>query len=185
MERRGDWIQLASGRAFYPLDPRGEDICILDIAHALARTCRFGGHCNPAYYVASHSVFVSRIVPPQDALWGLLHDASEAYLCDLPRPIKAMPEFAEYRKLEANIMRVICGVYGLAPEMPESVRKADSVALATEARDLMAPPRIAWKLPEAPLLETVIAVDSRTAQKQFLDRYSELVAARSGKFDHG
>lgn len=135
--RRGDWMQLASGKAFYPLDPRPEDIELADIAGALSRVCRFGGHVSAFYSVAQHSVLVSQVCDPADALWGLLHDASEAYLGDLIRPLKRQPECAGYCAAEARLMAVICERFGLPPEMPASVARADEVLLATEARDLM------------------------------------------------
>lgn len=185
VQRRGDWVQLASGRVFWPLDPRPDDVYIDDIAHSLSLQTRFCGHCRVHYPIASHCVLVSNIVPPQDALWGLLHDASEAYLADIPRPLKQLPEFKVYREIEDNLMRVICQVYGLDPVIPESVIKADTIALATEARDLMAPPKKEWTLSEKPLPGTIVVVDSKTAKKQFLDRYTELVNARFDKFSHG
>lgn len=69
-DRRGDWIQTFTGRRFWPLDPRPEDVCIEDIAHALSLKCRFGGHCTRFYSVAEHSVHVSNYVPAEFALWG-------------------------------------------------------------------------------------------------------------------
>ncbi len=81
--RRGDWIQVRSGRKFHPLDPRPEDVDINDIAHALSNLCRFTGHCTDFYSVAQHSVIASQIVPPASALAALLHDASEAYMGDI------------------------------------------------------------------------------------------------------
>jgi len=62
MERRGNWLQTAGGRAFFPLDPRPEDVDILDIAHALSFVCRFGGHCLN-FYSDSHAALAERIVP--------------------------------------------------------------------------------------------------------------------------
>jgi uncharacterized protein len=135
--RRGDWMQVASGRQFYPLDPRPEEIEIGDIAHALSHLCRFGGHVRHFYTVGEHSVRVSRVCAPEDALWGLLHDASEAYLGDVVRPIKKQPEMACYLEAEARLMAVICERFGLPVEMPASVARADEILLATEARDLM------------------------------------------------
>lgn len=103
------WIQTFLGKPFWPLSPRPEDIDIRDIAHALAMTCRFTGHSQKFYSVAEHSVRVSRIVPAQFALHGLLHDASEAYLCDLSRPIKHGSTLgAEYCRIEDNLMQAVC-----------------------------------------------------------------------------
>jgi hypothetical protein len=66
---RGDWIQTATGRPFWPIDPRPEDIDIEDIAHALSMLCRFGGHCLRFYSVAEHSVLLSQYVAPEHKLW--------------------------------------------------------------------------------------------------------------------
>ena len=98
-----------TGRQFFPLTPRQEDIDIEDIAHSLSRLCRFNGHCKSFYSVAEHSYRISYIVPPEFALWGLLHDAGEAYLSDLPRPIKhQIPEFIE---IEERLLKDITKVY--------------------------------------------------------------------------
>jgi uncharacterized protein len=100
--RTGDWIQTYTGKQFWPLSPLPEDIVIEDIAHALSMQCRFGGHVRTFYSVAQHSVHVSLLVEPQYALWGLLHDAAEAYLVDLPRPIKKFSEMGLlYQEIEA------------------------------------------------------------------------------------
>jgi hypothetical protein len=84
MDRDG-FLGTFSGLRFWPLDPEPEKILIADIAHALAHQCRFGGHASKFYSVSENSVHVSRRCAPEDALWGLLHDASEAYLVELPR----------------------------------------------------------------------------------------------------
>jgi 5'-deoxynucleotidase YfbR-like HD superfamily hydrolase len=82
------WIQTYQGGCFEPFNPHPDQIHIRDIAHALALTCRFTGHCLDFYSVAQHSVMVSQIVSHKHALAGLLHDASEAYLTDVASPIK-------------------------------------------------------------------------------------------------
>ena len=105
------WIQTYTGRQFWPLAPQAEHVDIRDIAHSLAMQCRFNGHCRGFYSVAQHSVLVSQVVPPEDALWGLLHDAAEAYISDLPRPLKnTAPEFraAEHRLLTVILGRLGC-----------------------------------------------------------------------------
>src|ERR1017187_3148745 len=78
MDSRDGFISLFSGMRFWPLDPNPEKILIADIAHALAHQCRFGGHASKFYSVAEHSVHISQLCLPEHALWGLLHDASEA-----------------------------------------------------------------------------------------------------------
>jgi len=138
MSRNGDWIETFTGRKFWPLDPRPEEIVIEDIAHSLANQCRFAGHVREFYSVAQHSVLVSELVSPPDKLWGLLHDASEAYLVDFPRPVKHDPKFGgPYRRMEAQLMGAICLRFQLPHKMPASVRVADDRAVVNEARALM------------------------------------------------
>src|ERR1039457_6405429 len=117
------FIGTFSGLRFWPLAPNPDDILIADIAHALAHQCRFGGHAWKFYSVAKHSVHVSQLCPPEHALWGLLHDASEAYLVDLPRPLKLLPEFAPYREAERRSQRAVAVRFGLPEEQPASVRR--------------------------------------------------------------
>lgn len=132
-------IQVANGNTIDPLNPDPEDIHIEDIAHALSNQCRFSGHVKKFYSVAEHSIKVSYAVPKEDALWGLLHDASEAYLVDVPSPIKNDLFGKQYREVEDLLMGVICEKYGLDPKMPASVKAADNSLLHTEVRDLLHP----------------------------------------------
>ena len=172
--RRGDWVQLVSGKPFWPLDPRPEEIEIEDIGHSLAIQARFMGHTRVHYAIASHCLFVSSLVPPQDALWGLLHDASEAYLVDLPRPLKQLPEFSQYRAIEANLMRVVCEKFGLDPMQPESVTQADVVALMTEGRDLLVPPTIPWSVSAKPSERCIVPVPPEQAERDFMAAFRHL-----------
>lgn len=142
--REGDWIQLASGRRFWPLDPRAEEIDIEDVAHGLANCPRFRGMTREFYSVAQHSVLVAQAVPPEDALWGLLHDAAEAYLGDMARPLKIQPEMEPYRRAERRVMACVCERFGLPPIEPATVRRADDRALAAEALDLFPTLDPAW-----------------------------------------
>jgi len=135
-KRKGDFIQLYSGTRFYPLDPRPEEILIEDIAHALSNICRFTGHTKKFISVAEHSINVSNLLPGSLKLQGLLHDASEAYLLDFPRPLKYLPEFAEYRKMEKKIQKMIFKKFGIEKEAPV-VKLADEHVLYYEGKLLM------------------------------------------------
>lgn len=137
MRDNHNYIATFTGKKFFPLDPRAEEIDVRDIAHALSMQCRFGGHAKRFYSVAQHSLFVSLMVPPVDKLWALLHDAAEAYLVDLPRPIKHDHSMKAYREAEAKVMAAVCEAFGLSPEQPASVTEADHRMVMTEARELM------------------------------------------------
>jgi hypothetical protein len=179
-ERIGDWIQTYTGRQFWPLDPRPDEIDILDIAHSLSNQCRYSGHVETFYSVAEHSVHVSHIVPPEDALWGLLHDASEAYLVDLPRPLKRHSEMGYlYRGIEAQLMLNVCARYGLDIIEPPSVKHADNVLLSTEKRDLMKIPPKAWVETEPPLDMRIVPWTPLVAKERFLARYRGLTCGVS------
>lgn len=134
--RKGDFIHTYSGNRFYALDPRPEDINELDIAHGLAKTCRFSGQCDKYYSVAQHSVvmadwLLSHTNDYELVLWALLHDAAEAYVTDVPRPIKkALPE---YRAIEDKILETIAVAYGLSAGVPQKVKELDKHIVADEA----------------------------------------------------
>jgi hypothetical protein len=175
------FIETASGRRFQPLDPDPNELDIGDIAHALSNQCRFSGHTRVHYSVAEHCVRVSELLQSWCAnertiLWGLLHDASEAYLVDLPSPLKQHPAFAEgYRTAETALMVAICGRFGLVVEEPRVVRQADLVLLSTEVRDLMPNRPEHWsKLTGLPLAERIVPWAPETARRRFLDRFKTL-----------
>lgn len=94
-------IRLASGLYVDPFDVPLADIKVSDIAHGLSMQCRFAGHVRSYYSVAEHSVYVARQLQrqhgdPRLSLFGLLHDAEEAYMPDMVRPIKLRPEMKPY-----------------------------------------------------------------------------------------
>jgi hypothetical protein len=171
MARAGDWMQTYSGRQFWPLDPQPDEVDIVDIAHALSMMCRYNGHCKTFYSVAEHSVLVSRNVAPQFALWGLLHDASEAYVADIIRPVK--PHLANYKAVEANIMAAICAKFKLPMAMPTDVKRADNAILADEMQQIMAKPPADWNLTEPPLGVRIDGVDPNTARARFMRQFAE------------
>jgi len=171
--KKMDWIQTFTGKQFFPLNPRGEDIDIRDIAHSLAMQCRFNGHCLKYYSVAEHSVRLSLMLPKELALWGLLHDAGEAYLCDLPRPLKhQMPSYFDF---EDKLLSAVAQRFDLPYPIPQPVFDADNTMLATEARDLMADPPVPWNLPYEPLPEPIPPMRPAQAEQEFLYRFAQLV----------
>ena len=178
--RVGDWIETASGVEFYPLDPRPEEIRIEDIAHSLSMQCRYTGHVNQFYSVAEHCIRVSELCPPEWALWGLLHDASEAYLCDLPRPLKRYSEIGRlYREAEDKLSIAICERFGLTWQSPapEPVERADKGMLWVESQALM-PPHPCWDkwraLTTGRERPIVVTLKPWMAKTLFLQRFTEL-----------
>jgi 5'-deoxynucleotidase YfbR-like HD superfamily hydrolase len=169
------WIQTHSGVRFSPLEPIPETILIQDIAHALSMQCRFSGHVNSFYSVAQHSVGVSYVCDAQDALWGLLHDATEAYLIDVPSPLKRSGKFQEFVKIEATMQTAICKRFGLEDKEPPSVKKADKLMVVTEARDLMSPLRSDWNNVCEPLPFQIVPLSQPEAKALFLKRYFQLI----------
>lgn len=177
------WIQTYSGRRFNPLNPYVNAIVIQDIAHALSMQCRFSGHVKKFYSVAQHSVLVSYICDSTDALWGLLHDASEAYLVDVPRPLKRSGKFNAYLEFEDKMQKAVCKRFGLPEAEPPSVKKADKILLATEARDLMGPLHPDWKQPEEPLPFRIEALSQQEAKDLFVKRFYQLINSPGG-YEH-
>lgn len=172
---RGPYIQTFSGNPFYLLDPRPEEIEIRDIAHALSQLCRFTGHSRKLYTVAQHCLMVSDLVPPELALEGLLHDATEAYVGDVSSPLKGILG-AAYTDIEQSIHLAIADRFKLASPWPHDVVKhADLTAFATEARDFMMPLDnwLRGKLPDAVGAE-MDALSPTVVRAAYLDRFSEL-----------
>lgn len=171
-ERRGNWMQTYSGGVIYPLDPRPEEIHIADIAHALSNMCRFGGHCNGFYSVAEHSVLVSRCVPQEHALTALMHDATEAYLVDIPRPIKY--DLGNYVEIEDQLWLAIAEKWSLPAIMPSEVKAADNAVLLAEAQQIMKPAPLPWSVPGEPAPVMIACMAPKDAKAFFLARYEEL-----------
>jgi uncharacterized protein len=145
MDRIGEFLETASGRKFYPLDPDPDEVCIEDIATALSNQCRYSGHTRYHYSVATHSYWVAALCPPEAKLWALLHDAAEAYLVDLPRPIKAHSRLGDLYKLaELRVMRAVCDRFGLDENQPDVVSRADRAMLWFESGEVISTPRAEW-----------------------------------------
>jgi len=148
-ERIGDYVETYTGKQFWPLDPRPEDVCIEDIAHSLSMQCRFNGHCSSFYSVAEHSVIVAKELEimgygKEVQLYGLLHDAAEAYICDLPRPLKNC--IVGYNSHELYIQSAIYEAFNIdCPSNSEqlTIKHVDDVLLKYEGRHIM-PNKTGW-----------------------------------------
>jgi len=131
-------MTLYSGREVDIFNLRPNDIDIEDIAHALANICRYGGHCLFHYSVALHSVLCSyeegTII---EQLEFLLHDASEAFVNDLVRPIKHRPEFEHYRLEEDKIQEIIFNKFKLSYPLSDRVHEVDNQILRRELKDVV------------------------------------------------
>lgn len=175
MMRSGDWMQTATGRQFWPLDPRPSEICIEDIAHSLSMMCRYGGRCHRFYSVAEHSVLMSRAVSRENALWALLHDASEAYVVDVPRPLKA--HLPNYKDLESYVMSAVCVRFGISHVMPAEVKSADTLILLDESAQNMGPAPAPWGIVGEPLGVSLMFWSPEQAKAEFLAEFSALSKA--------
>lgn len=170
-DRIGNWMQTASGLEFYPLDPRPHEIRIGDIAASLSKQCRFAGHTTRFYSVAEHCVLMSRGAPYDLRLTALLHDASEAYLIDVPRPIKS--SLANYTTLEAFLMLAISEQFGTIWPLPAEVKRRDNAILQDERTQAMGPAPRDWGLTEEPLGVLLRFWSPDRARDEFLNAFYE------------
>ncbi len=143
-----DSIRTVSGMYVNVFNPDPETLCIEDIAHALSHQCRFGGHLPEFYSVAQHCIYCCEEAPPHLKVEALLHDASEAYLVDIPRPIKK--KLPDYKKLEENLMRVISRKYNFTFPMSIEVKKIDDKALQMEWNKYMLGDQYDWLFDSSP-----------------------------------
>jgi uncharacterized protein len=180
-----------SGIEFHPFHPTPDEIDIRDIAHGLAHHCRFNGQCSDFYSVAQHSAIMANWAyshgQPGVARWCLMHDAAEAYLPDLCRPIKdgmgwSMAEggfsFISFAVIESRILRAIAERFTLLLPMPELVGALDNRMLATEKRDLGFAAAEWPNLPD-PFEDRVYALNPLYAERVFLDCFKLLFGGES------
>lgn len=162
-----DWIETFTGLKMYPLAPKAVQIEIADIAHALAYKCRFNGHCRAFYSVAEHSIRMYwHATTPLNKMLALLHDSAEAYLPDIPRPIK--PHYPKVNKIENRLLSIILTKYIGCPELTPYISLLDAKMLATEARDLMSSGGSDWQELPPPYPEKIKPLRPEIAEKLFL-----------------
>lgn len=179
--RIGDWFQSLTGRKIYPLDPEIGDIRIYEIAWALSHICRYNGHLFKHYSVAQHSLEVlecvmgipwrQRFYVEQPAggdrcalaLAALLHDAPEAYLGDVIRPLKRGGGVSDaWLEAEKKWSRLVERAFGLPEGLIDdpAIKKADDRVLLAERRDLLEQPPANWRERDYPPAEQMIHVES-------------------------
>lgn len=176
------WLTTYGGRKVDLLEPRPDDIDLLDIAHALSMICRYGGHCPRFYSVAEHSVLVSHIVPRRLALFGLLHDAHEAYLGDVITPLKNL--LPPYRDIAQKWDQAISKKFKVdLTNLPVEVHQADAMALHFEMRTLFRGPHTMPPLADEQKRamdqligkREILGLQPEFAQQRFIQRCYELV----------
>lgn len=171
--RKGNWMQTYTGKKFWPLDPLPEEIDIEDIAHALSMKCRYNGHVKFFYSVAEHSCIICDLLPQHLKLQGLLHDAPEAYLVDIPRPLK--PFLTNYAELEALNWAVISDKYGVPFEFDPLLKELDNGILLTERDYLMDGIAGEWGITADKPDVIISGWSPETSKFAFLQRFGELV----------
>lgn len=180
------WMETLYGHYFYPSDPSANVYDIRDIAGALSKQCRYGGHCTKFYSVAEHCVHIAYNAPREVALEGLMHDASEAYLVDVPRAVKRF--LSDYKPLERQIETEIARKFGLLynPDAdgwawPEAIQKLDERILHNEKAQLMAASTKDWSIPHEPIADLRLPCWSpEIANARFLEAFHYFNDMRNG-----
>jgi hypothetical protein len=171
--RRGDWTQTYTGRQFWPLDPRAEDIDPRDVAHALSLQCRYNGMVRSFYSVAEHCVLMSLAVAPEHALHALLHDATEAYVGDMVRPLKN--HMRAYRAAEDLVWAAVAERFGVDPTIPDEVHDADARIVLDERSALLSASPAPWAIDHlTPLGVQIQGWTPLQAEGAYLDRLVQL-----------
>lgn len=173
-------ITLHSGEYFDFLNPEACSFKIGDIAWSLSNLCRFNGHVSQFYSVAQHSVHVAELLPKRLKLQGLLHDAAEAFIGDVTKPLKEL--LPDYKRLEVSVESALLKTYGLPERLDEAVKLADVIMLRTEQRDLVGAGADKWHGSEGVLpRELPISPWSpEDAYDAFLALYRSLTVQPSG-----
>lgn len=134
MIKRNPTIRTRNRIEFSLVDPRAEDVQVEDISHALSQICRFNGHTSEFYSVAQHCCLVCDHCEANPK-HGLLHDAAEAYVGDVSRPLRqamGLLGLESFDKIESRVWSAICARFGISFTIPADVKLMDNRALQTE-----------------------------------------------------
>lgn len=188
--RVGDWMCTFHGHKVYPLDPRPEEVCMIDIAHSLSMQCRYSGMTSKFYSVAEHCLLMALTArqvgyTPQIQLAMLVHDAAEAYLSDVIRPIKhSMPEYkAHETAMYAAIHERFAWPWPVDSWMNTTpIHAYDNYILYDEVSQLLAPTPEDWHMRYAPGLGvTILNLAPKYAKELYLAAYLGLSASVTGE----
>lgn len=147
-------IETFTGESFNVYMPSVEMVHLDDIAQSLSLICRYNGHIPSFYSVAEHSVRVSmwlyfHLYPLEDQLAGLMHDAAEAYVGDMVRPLKRHGELGFYhQELELGVSATIADKFDVLFPFPEGVHEADKALYYWEVENIRSG-KVKGKSPEA------------------------------------
>lgn len=174
-------IQTYSGGYFDIWESGPDAIHLEDIAHSLSLQCRYNGHIRMFYSVAEHCVIVAKWILDQTgdyqlALEALLHDASEAYLCDIPRPFKNL--LTEYKMLEQRVESAVALKFGLVYPWAPLIKEADTRILLDEKKVLVVHNDTYWPGMDGlePLGVRIFGFYPQEAEQLFLDAYQMITA---------
>jgi hypothetical protein len=166
------YILTSGGRRVWPLNMCVDDIDIEEIAHALSNICRFTGHSRFHYSVAQHCVYVAQAVSSPNRLWGLLHDAAEAYINDIASPVKNQNRFKFYRDLEKDILLKVSKRFDIPREIPKEVVEVDHNIVHDEGIILFD----AWCVPDNHIVKRhwIEEITPKLAERMFMEVYESL-----------
>jgi hypothetical protein len=169
----GPKIMLQSGAWFDFLDPESSEFDIEDIAHGLSLTCRYAGQCSNFYSVAEHSLLVSEVARGHE-YFALMHDAAEAFIGDVTRPLKQL--LPDFKRIEAVVEGAIFARFDVTMPMPKEVKQADLRVLAAEQAQIMPAGTSQWAQEQGvtPAPVVVRHLPPETARAAFLARYHQL-----------
>ncbi len=169
---RGPWMRTRSRGRFYPMDPRPEEMNILDLASGVARECRYGGQIEGWLDVAQHSIHVASILPDHLKLQGLMHDTPEGLIHDMTRPNKMT--LPDYRALEDRVWRAVSTRFGLPYGLDPMVKQADDAVLMAERNFLFPEDKDIWSVRAEPADIRIQDWDYRESERRFLEMFHDL-----------
>lgn len=180
------FIETYTGRSFHPLEPDVEKLSVIDIAHALANQCRYSGHVAWFYSTAQHCVLLAQYVLDNggsalEAMQILMHDAAEAYLVDIPRPVKQfMPEYRKWDHAINVSIREWLGWSGFP--IPTYQDDIDSRVIVDERHVLMSKSPNDWGHRMAPIGVPIIQWSQEYAERMFLIMFARLSREVYGQY---